>query len=322
LVRSGDRLEILDRFRGVIASYALPEVHSLTLLGGANLRTRLVVDLARGGSFDLPGGIIFRGSTGQQDALRLVLGNGLDRVHISGNQARLNDQLAVRWSGVEVLAVESREGNDLLSIQGTPLAQGTVVLQGGLGDDTYRLATRSTSVWIQDSGGIDTLDWAAALSGVQVDLTSSRFQTLDAVGNRLRLDGTIENVLGSRFADYLFGGPGRNILIGGAGADVLLGRGGEDILIGGTVSWDDNGLSFQALAAEWHSSRAYAERVQNLIDGTGSPDRLNGDMFLDRSVLADDGEADWLFGGVGRDWFVPFSGDRIGDRETGERAGG
>lgn len=322
LFRSGDRLEILDRFRGVIASYALPEVHSLTILGGAHQRTRLVVDVARGGSFELPGGITFRAGTGQQDGLRLVLGNGLDRVHISGNQARLNDQLTVRWGGIEVLAVESREGNDLVSIQGTPLAQGTVVLQGGPGDDTYRLATRSTSVWIQDSGGIDTLDWAAALSGVQVDLTSSRFQTLDTLGNRLRLDGTIENVLGSRFADYLFGGPGRNIVIGGAGADVLLGRGGEDILIGGTVSWDDDGLSFQALAAEWYSSRAYAERVQNLIDGTGSPDRLNGDMFLDSSVLADDGEADWLFGGAGRDWFVPFSGDRIGDRESGERAGG
>jgi hypothetical protein len=321
LFRSGDRLEILDRFAGVIASYALPEVHSLTLLGGANLRTRLVVDLARGGSFELPGGIIFRAGTGQQDALRLVLGNGSDHVQISGNQARLNNQLAVRWRGVEVLAVESGEGNDLLSVQGTPLVQGTVVLQGGLGDDTYRLATRSTSVWIQDRGGIDTLDLAAALSGVQVDLTSSRFQSLDVLGNRLRLDGTIENVLGSRYADYLLGGPGRNILIGGAGADVLLGRGGEDILIGGTVSWDDDGLSFQALAAEWHSSRTYAERVRNLIDGTGSADRLNGSVFLNSSVLADDGESDWLFGGAGRDWFVPFSSDRIGDREAGERSG-
>ena len=319
--RSGDRLEVLDRFRGVIASYSLAEMYSLTILGGANQRTRVVVDLVRGGSFELPGGITFRAGTGQQDALRMVLGNGFDRIHISDTQARWNDRLTVRWSGIEVLAVDSGEGNDLLSLQGTPLSQGTVVLQGGPGDDIYRLTTRSTSVWIQDNGGIDTLDLAAALSGVQVDLTSPRFQSLDSLGNRLRLSGTIENVLGSRFADYLLGGPGRNLLIGGAGPDVLLGRGGDDILIGGTVSFDDDGQSLQALAAEWHSSRSYAERVQNLIDGTGSTERLNGGAFLGSSSLSDDGAPDLLLGGSGRDWFVAFPGDRLGDREAGEQSG-
>jgi hypothetical protein len=322
LFRSGDRLEVLDRVRGVMASYSLAEIHSLTIIGGVNQRTRVVLDLFKGGSFYLPGGITFRAGAGHQDALRLVLGNSPDHIHISAHQVRINHRLTLRWSGMEVLAVDSNGGNDLLSVHGMPLAAGTVLLKGGSGHDTYTLATRATALWIQDSDGLDTLDFAAALSGVQVDLTSSRFQSLDILGNRLRLGGTFENVLGSRFADYLLGGPGRNILIGGMGADVLLGRSGEDILIGATVSFNDSGLlALQAIAAEWHSPRSYRERVQNLIDGTGSQERLNGDAFLHSATLSDDGETDRLFGGSARDWFVPFPQDRLGDRESDERSG-
>jgi Ca2+-binding RTX toxin-like protein len=42
---------------------------------------------------------------------------------------------------------------------------------------------------------------------------------------------SIENVIGSPFADKLFGDAGPNVLEGGPGKDKLFGGGGEDILV-------------------------------------------------------------------------------------------
>jgi Ca2+-binding RTX toxin-like protein len=324
LVRRGDRLEVLHRVAGVIASYSLAEVHSITVTGpGGTFRGRLVLDLASGGAFALPGGITVRGDAHQHNALRIVLGNNSDRVHISDNRALINDQLRVQWNDIEVLAVDGRGGADVLSVQGTPLRRGTVVLNGGTGDDTYALGTRDTAIQILDADGIDTLDFRTALAGVWVDLnrSASQLQRIDSLGNRLMLDGSIENCWGSSFGDVLRGNLSRNILIGGPGADVLFGQGGDDLLIGGSLAVAGDPMALQRVAAEWNSPRPYAERVQNLIDGTGSAERNNSDSFLNDQTLHNDQASDELWGGAGQDWFLGFATDRRRDRKPEERFG-
>ncbi len=100
---------------------------------------------------------------------------------------------------------------------------------------------------------------------------------------------------------------GRNILIGGTDADRLTGSSGDDILIAGSTDFDANDAALRAILAEWSSllpSHVYATRVQNLRDGTGSGDRLNGAFFLTAATVHDDAAVDTLTGKKALDWFL------------------
>jgi hypothetical protein len=323
LVRQGDRIEVVDRVRGVMASYALADLHAITVRGPAQGRGRLVLDLAHGGTFVLPGGITFQGGTGSQDSLRVVLGSGSDQIHIADNRALLNGQSVIRWTDVEGLAVDGGAGDDVLRVHGRPLPWGMVILDGETGNDTYNLGTRNTFVQIVDADGDDTLDFGTALAGVRVDLglSADSVQRIDSMGNRLQLLGTLENVIGSPFADQLLGNVQRNILIGGTGADLLSGADGDDLLIAGHTAFVRDPVALRQVAAEWKSARSYTERLQNLSDGTGSTDRQNGDTFLTDATISFDLEANTLQGGLGMDWFLGGVLDRIRGLELGERSG-
>src|SRR5205085_2567665 len=123
-------------------------------------------------------------------------------------------------------------------------------------------------------------------------------------GNDRLTGGSGGNVLlGGDGNDTLAGGSGRDLLIGGLGADVLSANGGDDILIGGTTAFDANDAALAAVVREWTSARSYATRVQNLTDGTGSADRLNGSYFLVKGqTVFDDAFTDTLTGAAGADW--------------------
>lgn len=259
LARNGDRLEVNDATKGVVASYPLSELSSVTISG----KGRVTLDLAAGGFIAIPDGILFQG-TGPSDRLRLVLGAGQDRVTVEGAEAVLDAGLTVRWTGVERLTLDGGAGDDEIRIDGTPVPGGVVELIGGAGADL---------------------------------------------------------LVGGDGDDLLSGGTGRDILIGGRGADQLLGQGEDDLLVGGTTTFDDNEEFLEAVAAEWHSVRSYKERVENLIDGTGTTDRVNGDAFLNIATVLDDLATDTLFGGPGEDWFLAFAGDAAPDRKGDEWVG-
>jgi Ca2+-binding RTX toxin-like protein len=377
LLKNGDRLEVRDAVRGVLASYPLADVYSVQIDRAATRPGRMFLDLSAEGPFAVPGGITVAGGAGRGDVLQLVLGAGADAATVTGAQAVLNGGLAVRWAGVERLVIDGGAGNDLLTVRGTPVPGGDLVLDGGAGDDTYVLATQRTSLWVNDAAGMDTLDFRAASAGVRLNLGLDRSQpqALDALGNRLHLQGAVENATSSAFADrltgsaianvlrglggndvlrgaggddlldggdgndlldggtgadilvggggrdVLLGGTGRDFLIGGLGVDYLLGQGGDDFLVGGATAFDGDERSLRAVMAEWASGRSYEERLRNLVDGTGTPDRLNGAAFLNASTVFDDQVADTLFGGLGRDWFLGFLGDRLIDGKPDERLG-
>jgi Ca2+-binding RTX toxin-like protein len=160
-----------------------------------------------------------------------------------------------------------------------------VVVYGLAGSDTITVANSVyTSAWLYGGDGSDKLTGGS--------------------GNDV--------LIGGAGNDTLNGGAGRDLLIGGDGSDNLTGSGTNhsDILIAGTTSFDSNPVALNAIMAEWTSAHDYATRVNNLTNGSGSPDRLNGNYFLQmgQTVFNDAytdtlnySSQDWLFYDPSRD---------------------
>ena len=105
---------------------------------------------------------------------------------------------------------------------------GANVLAGGDGNDTLQgLGGADT---LQGGNGIDTASYAASAAAVVVTVNLRAASGGDAAGDTF---SSIENVIGSAFADAINGEAGANVLTGGAGDDLLAGRGGADVLQGG-----------------------------------------------------------------------------------------
>ena len=73
--------------------------------------------------------------------------------------------------------------------------------------------------------------------------------------------------------------------------------------------------AWSAMHAEWASGRTFAERVNNLRDGTGPAGRLNGSYFLNDETIEDDTASDsidLLIGSSGQAWYLyKFGEDRV-----------
>ena len=105
---------------------------------------------------------------------------------------------------------------------------GNDVLRGGAGDDVLEGGEGADQ--LAGDGGIDTASYAHATEGVKASLSGSFTNEGELEGDTYR---SVENLLGSDFADTLGGAGGANTIDGGAGDDTLLGGGGNDILRGG-----------------------------------------------------------------------------------------
>jgi Ca2+-binding RTX toxin-like protein len=135
------------------------------------------------------------------------------------------------------------QANDLL-IGGS----GDDRMGGGPGNDTYRFSGSSnlgTDTLIDAAAeGADTLDFASLAQGVSIDLANnSTTQTvapgllslkLEAAYNLPANAESLENVVGTPYADTIRGNARFNSLTGSGGNDVLEGRGGDDVLNGGS----------------------------------------------------------------------------------------
>jgi Ca2+-binding RTX toxin-like protein len=110
-------------------------------------------------------------------------------------------------------------GNDTLSG-----GNGNDLLTGGLGADT-----------IHGGDGIDTVDYSAASAFVNIDISMPNAQYIGGGSGAEYGDLliSIENVIGTKYGDTLWGNSSANELIGGAGNDILASNGGADKLIGG-----------------------------------------------------------------------------------------
>jgi len=147
-----------------------------------------------------------------------------------------------------------------------------------------------------------------------------------AGNDKLKGGAGADIILGAEGNDMLIGGRGRDILIGGDGCDRIIGNAGDDILIGGTTLFDidDSNLgqaqvilgqefdeALMSILAEWNSERDFTIRMNNLIDGSGSDERLNSSYFLLKCVTVfDDSRQDYLTGSAGENWLLLFDLDQ------------
>ncbi|MCA9199507.1 MAG: HYR domain-containing protein, partial [Planctomycetales bacterium] len=196
-----------------------------------------------------------------------------------------NDQLR-GGNGNDFL--DGGDGNDTLAGE-----RGDDILDGGSGEDD--LSGEQGSDILYGGAGNDSL------AGGQGDDV-----LVGEVGNDTLLGEQGDDVLlGSDGDDQLIGDVGMDLLIGGRGRDAIFGGNGSDLLVAGYTLFDNNLNALDAIFAEWKSSRSYVTRIQNLLSGAGSTDRLNGDFFLIvGQTVFDDTVADTFLGNNGQDWFL------------------
>ena len=129
-------------------------------------------------------------------------------------------------------------------------------------------------------------------------------------------------LVGGAGNDKMDGKDGRDIVIGGLGADEMKGHKDEDILIAGSTIYDNNLAALCGITNEWTSANSFADRVDNIFDGSGSSSGANGPFFFDNTTVnVSDGEMDKLDGGSGSDWFIAdevFDGDKVNGFDVGE----
>jgi Ca2+-binding RTX toxin-like protein len=193
------------------------------------------------------------------------------------------------------------------------------VLQGGAGSDT-----------IDGGGGSDTSSYEDSGAAVTVNLLTNTNNGGDAAGDTLV---SIENIIGSAFADTLTGNTGNNIISGLAGADTINGGDGNDTLDGGagadamdggdgidTVSYATSSAVVNVnlditTSQDWGASGDTIVNVEKLI-GSIYGDTLSaatagstihgGDG--DDNINGNDGN-DTLYGDAGADTFYAGDGD-------------
>ena len=194
-----------------------------TLLGGAGNDTLdggADNDLLNGGS----GADLLIGQAGND-----TLSGGADADTLQGGDG---DDLLTGGLGDDLMF--GGAGNDTLNATG-----GADSVYGGAGNDLIFLDENS-GAFVDGGGGTDTvsyarLDTTSVAIGLYVDLagvTDPLAIQLGYLNEDVTLTG-IENIRGSRAADFLAGNAGANLLAGGVGDDVLMGRGGADTLVGG-----------------------------------------------------------------------------------------
>ena len=183
---------------------------------------------------------------------------------------------------------------------------------GGLGIDRYVGGT-----------GSDTVTYASATSGVVASLSAPAGNTGLAKGDTFE---TVENLVGTAFADTLTGDAGNNVLDGGLGSDRLNGGGGNDTyyLDVPTDSVTDSGGIDHVLAAFSYSLAGTS--IENLTllglgkfsaTGNASANTITGNSGANR--IDGGAGADTMSGGLGDDIYTV---DNVGDRVVEARNGG
>ncbi|WP_417518692.1 calcium-binding protein [Minwuia sp.] len=169
---------------------------------------------------------------------------------------------------------------------------GNDTISAGAGDDTL-IGGPGADV-LNGGPGIDLAEFIGSPAGIIVNLATGAASGGDAQGDTF---SSIENILGSPFADQITGDAGPNGIEGGGGNDTLDGGGGEDTLIfkraPSAVTVD--------LSAGTVTGGAGTLTIQNFenVEGSEFDDRIRGDAAANR--LDGDNGADTLFGADGND---------------------
>ncbi|AHE51937.1 calcium-binding protein [Sphingomonas sanxanigenens] len=246
-------------------------------------------DLLIGGAGDdrLDGGAGIDTASYQTAASAVRINLAISGTNVSGGAGR------DRLTAIENL-IGSRFADTLTGDAGrNELAggDGDDVLNGGGGNDL-----------LNGGAGIDTASFAGAGAGVFANVATG---STGGAGNDQFV--SIENLIGSSFADTLIGDAGANSLTGSVGNDVLIGGLGDDVLDGGvgidTASYADAGsaVAVNLLVSFQQTGGAGRDRLIGIENVTGSAhdDMLTGNA-LSNTLVGGLGD-DTLNGGLGND---------------------
>ena len=218
-------------------------------------------------------------------------------------------------------------------------------LFGTAGDDDPLYGTAGSDLVFPYTGldvingldGNDTLSYATSHIGMSVSFLNGLAGEGRGESGEFILHSGFENIIGSRFNDFLDGGEEANVLVGGPGHDQLQGFGGDDALYGGSGpdqliggagadnihggpdsdpddTYEIYGVRFP------HGDGAYYLRSDagvnvNLSDGTASGGHAEGDTLINIQSLYGSAHADTL---TGNDRDNVFDGRGGGDTFDGK----
>ncbi len=199
------------------------------------------------------------------------------------------------------------EGNDILNGK-----DGNDVLVGGAGSDK-----------LVGGSGSDLAAYVFATAGVRANLADASVNVGDAKGDTF---SSIEGIIGSDYADSLYGNAASNVLAGGAGGDLLDGGSGDDVLIGGSGEdvMEGGAGADECLGETGFDIVSYAGSAKGVVANLAKPslnsndakgdiysgvEGLIGSNFVD--TLTGDGKTNVISGGFGNDWIVSGSGDDV-----------
>jgi Ca2+-binding RTX toxin-like protein len=199
---------------------------------------------------------------------------------------------------------------------------GADTLAGADGDDTL-LGGAGADI-LEGGTGFDAVSYATSAAAVAVNLGSASGTGGDAEGDVL---SGIQVIIGSSFADLLFGDADHNILEGGGGGDTIAGNAGNDwVSYAGAAS--RVAVTLAVTSGNGWLGDATGDGIQAIenIRGSAFADALYGD--LGANILAGGAGADTLYGDANSDaaYYAASSAavqvDLSANRGTGGHAGG
>ena len=241
---------------------------------------------------------------GGNGADRLYGGAGLDTAAYRNSNAGVTVDL-----GNGTFSGGHAEGDTAVDVEGIEGSNYDDVLTGDSGDNRLN-GGRGNDVLdggegidhIDGGEGVDTVSYSTSKEGMSISLLRNTVS-----GNNINRDmdeviQNIENVIGSDYADSIWGDNGNNELSGGAGNDRLNGYGGTNKLFGEAGDdelWASSGVD-QISGGEGMDTVAYwtsDEAVNvNLETGTGQGGYAEGDMIAGVENLLGSNHDDILSG--------------------------
>jgi uncharacterized protein (TIGR01370 family) len=159
-----------------------------------------------------------------------------------------------------------------------PASENTV--EGGQGTDT--IIPHDGTHEIDGGSGVDVVDYSGSKKAVDVNLKNNSQNSGAATSHVLH---DVENVIGTKLDDKIYGDDANNSISGGAGDDIIAGRSGEDTLSG-----------------ELGDDKLQASSGDSLMIGGAGHDTISGGSGKD-TIIGKDGK-NFLTGGTDEDTFV------------------